>query len=103
MTTDFERQTALVIGVGSGMGRAAASILAARGAHVIIADHDEAAVAREAEAMADQGLSVVSRVLDARSPSDRAAPFIETEHGLRVGRLGRAGARDHHRRVDQRP
>jgi len=83
MTTDFAGQVALVIGGASGMGKATARILAGRGARVIIADHDEAATVREAKAMAEEGLAVVGRALDARSSTDRAAlfAFIEANHG----------------------
>lgn len=72
---DFERQVALVIGGASGMGLAAARILAVRGAQVIIADRDEAAARREAATLVDRGLAAVARGLDARSPADRAALF----------------------------
>jgi len=83
MTMDFAGQVALVIGGASGMGRATARILASRGAEVIIADRDEAATMREAQAMADDGLAVSARALDARSSADRAAlfAFIEAKYG----------------------
>lgn len=83
MIMDFEGQVAVVIGGASGMGQAAARILAGRAAQVIIADRDEAAARRVAKAMADQGLAVVARALDARSSTDLAAlfTFIEAEYG----------------------
>jgi len=46
---EFSRRIALVVGGASGIGREAAHMLAARGAHVMIADRDEAGVARVAE------------------------------------------------------
>lgn len=83
LNMDFEGQVALVIGGASGMGQAAARILASRGAQVIIADRDEAAARREAKSLVDQGLAVASRALDARSPTERAAlfEFVKTNYG----------------------
>jgi rhamnose utilization protein RhaD (predicted bifunctional aldolase and dehydrogenase)/NAD(P)-dependent dehydrogenase (short-subunit alcohol dehydrogenase family) len=46
---EFSRRIALVIGGASGIGREVAQMAAARGAHVMIADRDEAGVARVAE------------------------------------------------------
>ena len=46
---EFSRRVALVIGGASGIGREAAQLLAARGAHVVVADRDEAGAARVAE------------------------------------------------------
>jgi len=46
---EFSRRIALVVGGASGIGREVARIAAARGAHVVIADRDEAGVARVAE------------------------------------------------------
>jgi rhamnose utilization protein RhaD (predicted bifunctional aldolase and dehydrogenase)/NAD(P)-dependent dehydrogenase (short-subunit alcohol dehydrogenase family) len=43
---DLSRRIALVIGGGSGIGREVALLAAARGAHVVVADRDEAAAAR---------------------------------------------------------
>jgi rhamnose utilization protein RhaD (predicted bifunctional aldolase and dehydrogenase)/NAD(P)-dependent dehydrogenase (short-subunit alcohol dehydrogenase family) len=46
---EFSRRVALVVGGASGIGREAAQLLAARGAHVVVADRDEAGAARVAE------------------------------------------------------
>ncbi|HTB97937.1 MAG TPA: bifunctional rhamnulose-1-phosphate aldolase/short-chain dehydrogenase [Terracidiphilus sp.] len=46
---ELSRRIALVVGGGSGIGREVALLAAARGAHVMLADRDEAAAARVAE------------------------------------------------------
>src|ERR1700729_3565480 len=46
---ELSRRVALVVGGGSGIGREVALLAAARGAHVMLADRDEAAAARVAE------------------------------------------------------
>src|SRR6202034_2015105 len=46
---ELSRSIALVVGGGSGIGREVALLAAARGAHVMIADRDEAAAARVVE------------------------------------------------------
>jgi rhamnose utilization protein RhaD (predicted bifunctional aldolase and dehydrogenase)/NAD(P)-dependent dehydrogenase (short-subunit alcohol dehydrogenase family) len=43
---ELSRRIALVVGGGSGIGREVALLAAARGAHVVVADRDEAAAAR---------------------------------------------------------
>jgi len=80
---DFTGQVALVIGGASGMGLAAARILAARGADVVIADRNEEVLQRAVEACAEQGLAIVGYRLDACSTVERAALFadIEARHG----------------------
>jgi rhamnose utilization protein RhaD (predicted bifunctional aldolase and dehydrogenase)/NAD(P)-dependent dehydrogenase (short-subunit alcohol dehydrogenase family) len=45
---ELSRRIALIVGGGSGIGREVALAAAARGAHVVVADRDEAAVARVA-------------------------------------------------------
>jgi len=46
---ELSRRIALVVGGGSGIGREVALLAAARGAHVVVADRDEAAAARVVE------------------------------------------------------
>jgi rhamnose utilization protein RhaD (predicted bifunctional aldolase and dehydrogenase)/NAD(P)-dependent dehydrogenase (short-subunit alcohol dehydrogenase family) len=46
---ELSRRIALIVGGGSGIGREVALLAAARGAHVMIADRDEAGAARVAE------------------------------------------------------
>lgn len=57
-------RTALVTGGASGMGRAAAELFAAHGAHVIIADRDEAATAEAATAIRATGGTVETHLVD---------------------------------------
>lgn len=45
---EFSRRVALVVGGASGIGREAAQLLAARGAHVVVADRDAAGAAKVA-------------------------------------------------------
>jgi rhamnose utilization protein RhaD (predicted bifunctional aldolase and dehydrogenase)/NAD(P)-dependent dehydrogenase (short-subunit alcohol dehydrogenase family) len=45
---ELSRRIALIVGGGSGIGREVARLAAARGAHVVVADRDEAAAARVA-------------------------------------------------------
>lgn len=80
---EFGGQVALLIGGASGMGLAAAQALAGGGAHVIIADRDGDAAARQADALARQGLAATACALDARSAAARAALYawIGAEHG----------------------
>ena len=51
MRGDFEGRVALVTGGGSGIGRATAQVLAARGASVVVADVDEASANETAAAI----------------------------------------------------
>jgi rhamnose utilization protein RhaD (predicted bifunctional aldolase and dehydrogenase)/NAD(P)-dependent dehydrogenase (short-subunit alcohol dehydrogenase family) len=46
---ELSRRVAVIVGGGSGIGREAARLAAERGAHVVVADRDEAAAARVAE------------------------------------------------------
>jgi rhamnose utilization protein RhaD (predicted bifunctional aldolase and dehydrogenase)/NAD(P)-dependent dehydrogenase (short-subunit alcohol dehydrogenase family) len=63
---ELSRRIALVVGGGSGIGREVAIKLAERGAHVVIADRDEAAAQRVAEEM----MSVTSKELVRAMPVD---------------------------------
>jgi NAD(P)-dependent dehydrogenase (short-subunit alcohol dehydrogenase family) len=49
---ELSRRIALVVGGGSGIGREVALLAATRGAHVVVADRDEAAAQRVATALA---------------------------------------------------
>ncbi len=46
---ELSRRIAVIVGGGSGIGREAARLAAERGAHIVVADRDEAAAARVAE------------------------------------------------------
>ncbi len=48
---EFSRRIALVVGAASGIGREVAQMAAARGAHVMVADRDQAGAERVAEAL----------------------------------------------------
>ena len=81
---EFSRRIALVVGGASGIGREVAQIAAARGAHVMIADRDEAgaaSVAHElkavasAESVASTGVDIRSREAIAKALKATAAAF----------------------------
>ncbi|MER7274891.1 SDR family NAD(P)-dependent oxidoreductase [Dactylosporangium sp. NPDC000244] len=63
--SDFADRAALVTGAGSGIGEACASLLAARGAGVLVADVDIDAATRVAEAI---GKGAVAHRVDVRDP-----------------------------------
>jgi NAD(P)-dependent dehydrogenase (short-subunit alcohol dehydrogenase family) len=78
---EFSRRIFLVIGGGSGIGRATAVMAASRGAHVMVADRDVAAAADvAAEAGAAAGLSEAgaSCATDITSRAQVAAALEET-------------------------
>jgi NAD(P)-dependent dehydrogenase (short-subunit alcohol dehydrogenase family) len=62
---DFADKVALVTGAGSGIGEACASLLASRGAHVLVADLDLYAATRVAEAI---GKSAQPHQVDVTNP-----------------------------------
>ncbi|MDR3725998.1 MAG: bifunctional rhamnulose-1-phosphate aldolase/short-chain dehydrogenase, partial [Terracidiphilus sp.] len=66
---EFSRRIALVVGGASGIGREVVQMFAARGAHVMIADRDEAGVARVAEELKSLTSAefVAGTVIDIRS------------------------------------
>jgi rhamnose utilization protein RhaD (predicted bifunctional aldolase and dehydrogenase)/NAD(P)-dependent dehydrogenase (short-subunit alcohol dehydrogenase family) len=63
---ELSRRIALVVGGGSGIGREVALLAAARGAHVMVADRDEAGAARVASELA----AVTSKEFIAVTPVD---------------------------------
>ncbi len=81
---EFSRRIALVVGGASGIGREVAHMVAARGAHVVIADRDEAGVARvadelksvtSAEFVAGTAIDIRSREAIANALKAAAAAF----------------------------
>jgi len=66
---ELSRRIALVVGAGSGIGREVARLAAERGAHVMIADRDEAAAARVANELKSitQKEFVAATTVDIRS------------------------------------
>ncbi|HEY8579858.1 MAG TPA: SDR family NAD(P)-dependent oxidoreductase, partial [Beijerinckiaceae bacterium] len=82
---DLTGRTAFVTGAASGLGRAMAEGFAEHGAHVVMADLDEAGLAREAEALTLRNLSVDTMIVDVR---DRARVHESiAEAARRLGRL----------------
>jgi rhamnose utilization protein RhaD (predicted bifunctional aldolase and dehydrogenase)/NAD(P)-dependent dehydrogenase (short-subunit alcohol dehydrogenase family) len=81
---EFSRRIALVVGGASGIGREVAHMLATRGAHVMVADRDEAGVGRvvdelkamtSAEFVAGTGVDIRSREAIANALKVTAAAF----------------------------
>ena len=79
-TRTFENQVAIVTGAGSGIGAAAAELLAARGARVALVDRDAAGLERTAAAIARDGgtsRSIVADVGDADAAAREANAIAE--------------------------
>ena len=80
---DFSGRVAAITGAGSGIGRALAVDLAARGAHLALSDVDEVGLAETVGRCEGRGVKVTSQRLDV---ADRAAFFawadaVVADHG----------------------
>jgi len=69
MTGRLEGRTALVTGAASGMGRAVASLFAAEGANVVVADMAEGGAKETVDAITDAGGAAVVAVTDVSDPA----------------------------------
>ena len=58
----LEGRTALVTGAGAGIGKSCAALLGRRGARIALIDRDAAAMARTADELAGQGITVAATV-----------------------------------------
>ena len=77
---ELSRQVVLVVGGGSGIGREVALLAAERGAHVVVADRDQAAadrVAEETKALAGKETAIAAAV-DIRSRDSIRAAMRDT-------------------------
>jgi NAD(P)-dependent dehydrogenase (short-subunit alcohol dehydrogenase family) len=81
---EFSRRIALVMGGASGIGREVAQMAVARGAHVMVADRDEAGAAQvaeelkafgSAESVASTGVDVTSRAAIAKALKATVAAY----------------------------
>src|SRR5258708_2938571 len=79
----FRGRVAAVTGAGSGIGRALARELAARGAHLALADIDEAGLAETVMLGQGSGTKITSQPLDVPHPDAvyARAPQAVAQHG----------------------
>src|SRR5688572_16777074 len=84
---NFTGKTALVTGSGQGMGRAIATVLAQRGANVVINDVDAASAEATATDLGKLGvetLAVPASVIDFAAVRSMIATIIERFGGLHI-------------------
>lgn len=75
---DFKDKTAVITGGASGIGKGIARALAAEGAHLVIADIDEDAARKSAEALRGQGARSIAVRTDVRDGASVAALLAAT-------------------------
>lgn len=76
---DLRGRTAVVTGAGSGIGRATALAMGARGADLALCDVDEAGLEETAKRLREAGRRVVAQRVDVANP-DAMAGFAEAVH-----------------------
>jgi NAD(P)-dependent dehydrogenase (short-subunit alcohol dehydrogenase family) len=81
----LDGRVALIIGGASGLGRASADACAAEGAHVVVADLNDAAAQKAAAQIASDGCSAGSVQVDATDEESVRQAIVSTE--TRHGRL----------------
>ena len=94
MPFKLQDRVAAVTGAASGIGRATALALAARGCHLALADQDEAGLRATAEQAAQSGVDVSQHVFDVTDAADvRAFPVgVRSAHGGAAVLVNNAGA-----------
>lgn len=92
-TFDPRGGVAVITGAASGIGAALAQSLAARGAHLALADVNEAGLHRTADAARARGVTVTTHVLDLARPEAATAlrDAVQTQHGRASVLVNNAG------------
>ena len=80
-------RSVLITGAGRGLGAATAQVLAEAGARLALADRDEAAVHRQASALAERGVETMALPLDVRDAAQCEAAVAQV-----VAHMGRLDA-----------
>jgi short-subunit dehydrogenase len=80
---DFNGRVAAITGAGSGIGRALANELAKRGAHLALADIDDAGLAETVAQCEGRGVKITSQHVDVadRAAVEAWADRVVTDHG----------------------
>jgi 3-oxoacyl-[acyl-carrier protein] reductase len=78
---DFDGQVVLVVGAASGIGRAAAQLIASRGATVVIADLDKAGLASFQSELSLGANQIKTVDLSSQSSAQELVASVITDHG----------------------